>query len=133
MSAPLQNPAGSATSQPDDPETVQLPVWNGTWSENDRDANFKHDVALYSRLDPLSTLANLSVVVDIPVGSLCRYILAKWASAGAEALLTLGPTAVERMWNTIVEAREAGTDNAKLAAFDDLAQQLAWLRAPLDD
>ncbi len=111
---------------------VDLAPWVGRWENDDRDANFKHDVALYSRLDPLSTLTNLSTMVDIPVGSLCRYILAKWAAAGAEALMTLGPTAVERLWQTVVNAQTDGGDEAKIAAFDDLATQLSWLRIPLD-
>jgi hypothetical protein len=113
--------------------TVDLEAWSGLWPDDDPDANFKHDVALYSRLDPLSTLTNLSAVVDIPVGSLCRYILAKWASAGAEALLALGPTAVERLWRTVTDAEAEGTEAARLAAFEDLSRQLAWLRIPLGD
>ncbi len=127
----MQTPDGSATP-PTRPTLVDLTPWFGSWADDDRDANFKHDVALYSRLDPLSTLTNLSAVVDIPVGPLCRYILAKWAAAGAEALMTLGPTAVERLWDTVVAAQSAGNDEAKIAAFDDLAAQLSWLRVPLD-
>ena len=127
----MQTGTGSAT--PVGPSTlIDLTPWAGAWADDDRDANFKHDVALYSRLDPLSTLGNLSAMVDIPVGPLCRYILAKWASAGAEALLTLGPTAVDRLWQTVTAAQSAGTDDAKIAAFDDLAAQLSWLRVPLD-
>ena len=113
--------------------TVDLAPWDGAWTDDDPDANFKHDVALYSRLDPLATLENLSVAVDVPVGSLCRYVLAKWASAGAEALLTLGPTALRRMQATVDTAEGAGTDEARIEAYHDLAAQLAWLAVPLDD
>ncbi len=131
MSEPLQNPDRSATSAPT-ASVVDLAPWVGSWDNDDRDANFKHDVALYSRLDPLSTLTNLSAMVDIPVGSLCRYILAKWAAAGAEALMALGPTAVERLWETVLAAQADGGEEAKIAAFDDLADQLSWLRIPLE-
>ncbi len=112
---------------------MSLDPWTGPWEDSDPDANFKHDVALYSRLDPLTTLTNLSATVNIPVGSLCRYILAKWAVAGSEALLCLGPTAVDRLWQTVADAHETGTEAAKLAAFDDLAGQLSWLRVPLEE
>ena len=46
--------------------------------------------------------------------------------------MTLGPTAVERLWETVAAAQSAGNDEAKIAAFDDLAAQLSWLRVPLD-
>lgn len=114
-----------------DSPAVELTPWSGTWSPDDPDANFKHDVALYSRLDPLSTLTNLSTAVGVPVGSLCRYVLAKWTSAGAEALLALGATAVERLNDTVAAAEADGSDGARLAAYHDLAAQLAWLASPL--
>ena len=116
---------------PVDSPTVELASWSGSWSDDDPDANFKHDVALYSRLDPLSTLTNLAAAVDIPVGSLCRYVLAKWTAAGAEALLALGASAVERLNATVAAAEAEDSDEARLAAYHDLAAQIAWLAAPL--
>ncbi|MGI9644250.1 MAG: DUF6027 family protein [Ilumatobacteraceae bacterium] len=109
--------------------TVELAIWDGPWPDDDPDANFKSDVALYSRLDPLSTISNLGRSIDVPVGALCRYVLAKWASAGAEALMALGPTAVTRLWETVDEAERAGTDDARLAAYERLRAQISWLRA----
>lgn len=111
---------------------ISLLPWNGPWDDHDRDANFKHDVALYSKLDPMSTIGNLSASTGIPAGAICRYILAKWSSAGAEALMTLGATAIVRMTDAIDSAERAATDEARLAAYREIASQLAWLRHPLD-
>jgi len=118
---------------PDHPaEWVELQRWAGPWPDDDRDANFKHDVALYCRLDPLSTLTNLSGATNIPVGALSRYILAKWAAAGAEGLMTIGASALNRMTETIDAAEAEGSDEHRLRAYHDLAAQIAWLRYPID-
>lgn len=116
-----------------DAHTVTLEGWDGPWPPDDPDANFKAEVAAYAALDPLVTIENLARALDIPVGAVCRYVLAKWASAGAEALLQLGPTAVTRMWAGIEAAEEADTDDARLAAYEDLKSQLSWLKVPLDE
>jgi hypothetical protein len=106
--------------------------WQGTWSEDDPDANLKREVAEYTRLDPLATLEVLSETTSIPLDALARYALVKWTAEGSEALLALGPRTVERLWAVVAAAEEAGTDKARLAAYDQLRQMLAWLRAPLD-
>jgi len=111
---------------------ISLLPWNGPWDDHDRDANFKHDVALYSKLDPMSTIGTLSSATGIPEGALCRYILAKWSSAGAEALMALGATAIVRMTDAIAEAEDADSDEHRLAAYQEIAAQLSWLRHPLD-
>ena len=113
--------------------TVELTRWEGPWSDDDPDANLKSDVALYTKLDPLTTLTTLSTNTGIPVGALVRYILARWASAGSEALLAAGPSVVERMWQTIEAAESADTTEARLEAYDVLRQIVSWLRVPLDD
>lgn len=113
--------------------TVRLDRWDGPIADDDPDANFKQDVALFTQLDPLTTITNLARALDLPVGAVCRYVLAKWASAGSEALLALGPSAVQRLWSEIEQAEVADTDEARLAAFDVVRQQLAWLKVPLDD
>ena len=59
-------------------------------------------------------------------------MLARWASAGSEALLSAGPSVVERMWTQFTEAEEAGTDEARLAAYEVVRQMVSWLRSPLD-
>jgi len=112
---------------------IVLSPWDGPWPDDDPDANFKREVALYGKLDPLATIGNVSANLDIPVGALCRYVLAKWSSAGAEALLTLGPTALGRLSDSIERAESVGTDAARLAAYEELRAQLSWLNAGFDD
>jgi len=113
--------------------SIELIRWAGPWADDDPDANFKADVALYTMLDPLETLEPLSKSTGIPVGALVRYVLARWASAGSEALLGAGPSIIERMWATFEEAERADTAEARLAAYDVVRQMVSWLRAPLDD
>ena len=115
----------------DDVAVVRLDRYDGPWDADDRDANFKQDVALYSKLEPLDTLNHLSANTGIPVGALVRYILGRWASAGSESLLAVGPSVVERMWSACEAAEEAATDEARLAAYETLRQMLSWLREPL--
>jgi hypothetical protein len=113
----------------DDDPVVTLERYNGSWDEDDPDANFKTDVELYTRLDPLSTISVMSSRLGIPVGALCRYVLARWATGGADAALELGLSTVDRMWQACVAADEAGTDDAKLIAYAQLRDMLSWLRA----
>jgi Family of unknown function (DUF6027) len=112
--------------------SVELLRWDGPWSQDDPDANFKADVALYSRLDPLTTITSLSDNLGIPVGALARYVLARWASAGAESLLFVGPSVVTRMWEQFESAETMGTDDARLASYKVLRQMVAWLKSPLE-
>jgi len=107
--------------------------WTGPWADDDPDGNFKAEVAAYSSLDPLATLTNLSRNLDIPLGAVVRYVLAKWASGGAEALLELGPSTVERMQAAVEEAEADGGAAARLAAYHQLRQMVGWLGAGLDD
>ena len=116
----------------DDEPSVQLVRWTGPWADDDPDANLKSDVALYAHVDPLATVANLAASVDLPVGALVRYVLARWASAGSEGLLAAGPSLVNRMWAAIQEAERAGTDEARLAAYRTLSDMVAWLHLPLE-
>lgn len=111
--------------------TVTLERWTGPWPDDDPDANFKAEVADYTRLDPLETLRGLSAHTGIPVGALVRYVLARFATTGSGGLLELGPAMVHRLWAPIAEAEEAGTDDARLAAYRALSAQLSWLRFPL--
>lgn len=111
---------------------IVLEPYAGPWAADDPDANFKREVAEYTRVDPIETLAALSGRTGIPVGALARYVLVKWAAEGSEALLALGPRTVERLWRVIAEAEVTGTDEARLAAYDVLRQMVSWLRAPLD-
>ncbi len=111
---------------------VHLAPWTGPWDADDPDANFKADVATYSLADPLSTIGNVADNLGIPVGALARYVLAKWASGGAEGLLELGPSTVERMRDLVVAAEEAGTDEARLEAYASLQAMVGWLAHGVD-
>lgn len=111
---------------------VHIAPWDGAWSNDDKDANFKADVALYAHADPLSALDQLGGTLGIPVGGLVHYVLARWASAGSAALLEVGPSMINRMWEQVEIAETAGTDEARAAAYDALKQMLSWLRLPLD-
>ena len=115
-----------------DEPLVHLTRWTGPWPEGDKDANLKEDIALYSRVDPLRTIRGLSTAVNVPEGAIVRYVLARWASEGASGLLELGPTMTRRLNTVCAEAEAAGTDEARLAAFQQLRQMLSWLQHPLD-
>jgi len=116
----------------DDEPVIRLERWAGAWSADDPDASFEADVALYSLVDPLSTIRNLSGGVGVPVGAICRYVLARWASGGSEGLLELGPTMTRRLAAVCERAEAEGTDEARLAAFAQLREMILWLRMPLD-
>jgi len=116
-----------------DEPSIRLERWAGTWAPDDPDAAFKAEVADYSRLDPLTTLTGLSEYSGIPVGALARYVLAKWAAAGSEGLLELGPSMVERLWGIVETAEAADTDADRIAAYEQLRGVLSWLHAPLAD
>jgi hypothetical protein len=125
-------PSRSYGGRPMDDHTVQLTRYTDAWDPDDPHANFKAAVAEWTVQDPLETMAGLSAATGIPVGALVRYVLVRWATEGSETLLDLGPRTVERLWAVVAAASAAGTDQARLAAFEQLAQMLSWLRAPLD-
>jgi Family of unknown function (DUF6027) len=113
--------------------TVEIVGWSGPWEDDDPDANFKADVALYSHVDPMSTIGNLAAAIGIPEGAVVHYVLAKWASAGSGGLLELGPSMVHRLWAVIERSEADGTDAGRLAAYEQLRQMISWLRLPLID
>jgi hypothetical protein len=115
------------------PEVVVLERWAGPVPASDPHANFKREVAAGARLDPLPTLANLAAFVGLPVGAVCRHALVKWTSAGSDALLELGPVWVRRLGEPVARAEAAGTDEARLAAYEELRGLLGWLAAGLDE
>jgi hypothetical protein len=116
----------------DDAPVVRLERWTGPWPDDDPDANFKADVALYASVDPLTTIENLGRAIDVPVGALVRYVVAKWATAGSGGLLELGPTMTRRLGAVCDRAEAAGTDEARLEAYTELRELLSWLRFPLE-
>jgi len=114
-------PSGTMSS------TITLEPYRGDWSADDKDANFKAEVACYSTADPVPTLTNLSRGTGIPVGSLARYILVKWAASGSEALMATGPIVLAQMRQKIEEAESADTSEARLDAYRALREIVSWL------
>ena len=109
------------------PSSLTLEPYKDTWSAEDWDANFKAEVACYTTADPLPTLENLSRSTGIPVGCLARYILVKWTASGSEALMAMGPIVLTQMQRQIEEAESAGSDEARLGAYQALKQIVSWL------
>ena len=106
---------------------VELAPYHGTWPADDRNANFKAEVACYTAADPLPTLENLSRGTGIPVGCLVRYILVKWAASGSEALMAMGPIVLQQMQQQVDAAEAEGTEEARLRAYEALRQIVGWL------
>jgi hypothetical protein len=114
-------------------EAVALERWTGPVSADDPHCNFKQEVAAGALVDPLPTLQNLADYVGLPVGAVARHALVKWVSAGSDALLEVGPSWVRRLAEPIGRAEAAGTDEARLAAYEELRGLLGWLAAGLDE
>ena len=114
-------------------QTVSLIRWSGPWDFDDPDANFKEEVAAYGLLEPLDTITRLSESLDIPVGALVRYVLAKWATGGSEGMLHIGGTSVQRMHNACQAAEGEATDEARLRAYEELREMVRWLHLPIED
>ncbi len=115
-----------------DEMVIRLESWEGPWADDDKDANFKSDIAAYAHLDPLSTIRNLSAAIDVPVGAVVHYILAKWATEGSGGLLELGPRMARRLREPFVAAEAVGSDPARLEAYQTVRQMVEWLNLPLD-
>jgi hypothetical protein len=107
--------------------------WDGPWDATDPDANFKTDVALYAKVDPMGTIDRLAEALQIPAGAIVHYVLAKWASGGSGGLLELGPSMVNRLSEPIERAEAEGDDAARMRAYDQLRQMITWLRLPIAD
>ena len=63
----------------------------------DPHANFKAEVACYTAADPMPTLENLSRQTGVPLDSLIRYVLVKYAASASEALLAMDPIVFRQM------------------------------------
>jgi hypothetical protein len=129
-------PTGSlpepSSGAPDEP-VVRLERWEGDWPADDPFAGLKADVAGYGHLDVLATLQGLSDASGIPVGALVRYVLARWASGGNEAVLELGVSGIDHLVRIVGDAEAVDTDEARLRAYTAIAEVVSWLRAGLDD
>ena len=111
---------------------VDLAPWHGEWEDDDPFAELKAEVSAYGHLDPLATLENLSAASGIPVGALARYVLARWASGGSEALLHLGVSGVDHLVGIVDRAEQVGTPEARREAYAALRDVVGWLGAGLD-
>lgn len=92
-------------------------------SEPDPHASFRRSVADSRLVDPMPTFRGLSRSTGIPVEDLVHHALARWASAGSEALLFIGP----QVLRDLVAARRAG-DWEKVAGIVDWLEA-GWERA----
>jgi hypothetical protein len=108
---------------------IELAPYRDTWAPDDPHANFKAEVANYTTADPLPTLERLSAGTGIPVESLIRYVLVKWAASGSEAMLAMGPIVFQQMRDIIDGAERDGSNDARLKAYEALKQILGWLAA----
>jgi hypothetical protein len=111
---------------------MELLPYRDRWQPDDPHANFKAEVASYTLADPVPSLERLSQATGIPVPCLIRYVLVKWAASGSEALLAMGPIALEQMRRHVARAEEAATDAARLEAYEALRQMLTWLTSGAD-
>ena len=118
---------------PDGPDVLVLERWRGPVDDGDPHANFKREVAATALVDPLPTLRNLAAFVGLPVGAVGHHALVKWSSAGSDALLEVGPEWVRRLGEPVARAEAAGTDEARLVAYEELRGLLGWLAAGLDE
>ena len=91
--------------------------------EADIHANFRRAVADSRLIDPMPTFRALSAETGVPVDDLVHHALARWASAGSEALLFIGPQVLA----DLVAARRAG-DWGKVAGLIDWLQS-GWEQA----
>ena len=106
---------------------MELYPYEDSWEADDPHANFKEEVALYSVVDPLPTLENLSKDTGIPVPALIRYILVKYTASGSDAVLAMTPYVLRQMQAHVNKAETADTVDARLAAYESLRQMIQWL------
>jgi hypothetical protein len=64
---------------------------------------FAHQVERSQAVDPMPTFERLSEATGVSADDLVHYALVRWASAGAEALMTVEPQVLLEL----VEARRA--------------------------
>jgi len=88
----------------------------------DPNGTFRSDVALSKHVDPRPTLENLARSTGLAYDDVVHHALVRYASSGAEALLSIDPHALRRL----IEARKA-EDWAAVAGIID------WLEAGLNE
>jgi len=58
---------------------------------------FARRVAEARAVDPMPTFSGLSAATGVPADDLVHYALVRWASAGAEALMSLEPQVLDEL------------------------------------
>jgi hypothetical protein len=81
---------------------------------------FARQVQASAAIDPMPTFRALSEETGIPADALVHHALARWASAGAEALLAVEPPVLRQL----IQARRAEDWTAVAGIID-------WLEAGL--
>ena len=114
-------------------QAIELEIYDVEIRPDDKDANFKQEMVLYSHVDPLKTLSGLSTAIGVPEGAIARYVLAKWASEGAAGILEVGPSMVKKLNKICRDAEISGDDQKRLLAFNEVSQIISWLNYPLDN
>src|SRR5258708_36935295 len=101
---------------------MELRRYTDQWSEDDRHANFKSEVACYTAADPMPTLHNLSRGTGIPVECLARYVLVKYAASGSDALLGMDPIVFRQMRRQVETEETEGTADGGVGAYEALKE-----------
>lgn len=108
---------------------MNLSAFRDSWPADDPHANFKAEVACYTAADPMPTIENLSRNTGVPVASLIRYVLVKYAASGSDALLSMEPIVFRQMKEHVAQAEDEGSDAARLKAYAALKDMISWLKA----
>lgn len=87
-------------------------------TDADPHADFRRAVADSRLVDPMPTFRRLAEATGVAVDDLVHHALVRWASAGSEALLFLGPTVL----GELVAASRAGD-------WEKVAGIIEWLEA----
>ncbi len=133
--APDPTAAGAAADAVDDPSLVEqgtepllrLVRWAPADDGDDEHTAYRHAVAGSSLADPVETLVGASRALGIPVGALARHVLAEWASAGASALMAVGPDIVDDLARAADAVDEAPQGMARDEAWAALRGRIEWL------
>lgn len=89
--------------------------------DSDPDRNFRDAVALSRLVDPMPTLAALAGSTGVQLADVVHHALVRYASDGAEALLSLEPWSLRQL----IEARRARD-------WERVASLIDWLEAGLE-
>ena len=110
---------------------IELQPFSDQFDDSDSDATFKREVTFYAAIDPMPTLEAMSEQMEIPVGSLARYVLARWATSGSEGIMEIGPRVIHQMAEIVTESEAEDSSEARLQAYEKLMPIVIWLSASI--